>query len=117
MTTTPLDIRYQVRFEGDPPVGHLEFFGAACIALTGYTADEIMADPQRWMEAIHPDDRDQLIHSTSQMLLTGQSDVRIYRIRHRDSADYRRVEDVVIIATSADGSVTGYSATVTEQNL
>ena len=29
----------------------------------------------------------------------------------------RRVEDVVTVITAVDGSVTGYTATVTEQNL
>jgi PAS domain-containing protein len=117
VNTPPLDIRYRVRFEGDPPVGRLEFFGDGCEALTGYTAAEIMADPQLWMGVMHPDDRDELIHSTSQLLLLGSSDVRIYRMRHRDTQDYRRVEDVVTVITAVDGSVTGYTATVTEQNL
>jgi len=104
---------YRVMFVGDPPVGHLEFVSDACAALIGLSADEVVAHPGLWTAAIHPEDRDDFVQTTAQVILNGTSSIRTYRLHHPETGEYRRVEDHLTAMLHEEGHVIGYEAVVT----
>lgn len=104
---------YRVVFVGEPAVGHLEFVSDACAALIGCPADEIVAHPGLWTDAIHPDDRDEFIQTTAQVIAHGTPQARSYRLRHAETGAYRMVEDHLTATLHDEGHVIGYSAIVT----
>ena len=107
---------YRVVFVGEPPVGHLEFVSDACAALIGLAAEEIVAHPGLWTAAIHPDDRDAFVQTTAEVILSGTASVRTYRLLHRETGAYRRVEDHLTATLHDEGHVIGYAAVVTLAN-
>jgi len=107
---------YRVVFLGDPPVGHLECVSDACAALIGLEADEVIAHPGVWSEAIHPDDRDAFVQTTAQVILNGVAVDRSYRLRHPETGAYRMVQDHLTATLHEDGHVIGYEAVVTLAN-
>lgn len=108
------DIAYRVEFMGQPPVGVLTFVSDACAALVGFEAAVIVATPTTWMNAIHPDDRDGFVQTTTQLLVDGVAVTRHYRVRHDATGDYQMIEDRLVATVNAHGDVTGYEAVVTK---
>ena len=107
---------YRVVFLGEPPVGQLEFVSDVCAALIGLAADEIVAHPGKWTDAIHPDDRDEFVQTTAQVIAHGTPQARSYRLRHADTDAYRMVEDHLTAILHDEGHVIGYQAVVTLAN-
>lgn len=107
------NVAYRVEFIADPPVGHLEFVSDACAALIGLEADDVIAHPGLWTEAIHPDDRDAFVQTTAQVIVNGVAIDRSYRLRHPEMDAYRMVEDRLTPLLHDDGRVIGYEAVVT----
>ncbi len=48
------DVFYRMRLAPDPV---LEYISPAATEITGYTPDELYADPTLWLRLVHPDDR------------------------------------------------------------
>jgi PAS domain-containing protein len=111
-----VNIAYRVVFVGDPAVGHLEFVSDVCAALIGSTGDQIVERPAIWTEAIHPDDLDEFIQTTAQLIASGEPVTRNYRVRSVESDTYRMIEDRLAASFQDDGRVTGYEAVVTLAN-
>ena len=107
---------YRVAFVGDPPVGHLEFVSDVCAALIGLSPDEVVARPGLWTAAIHPDDREEFVQTTAQVILNGESSVRSYRLYHPELDAHRMVEDRLTALRDDEGHVIGYEAVVTLAN-
>ena len=109
-----IDIAYRVDFVGDPPVGRLAFVSDACAALIGLEAAAIVASPELWMSAIHPDDQQDFVQTTTQLLISGEAVTRHYRVRHTGTGAYQMITDRVAAAVDAKGDVVGYEAVVTK---
>lgn len=101
---------------GQPPVGVLTFVSDVCAALVGSEAAAIVASPGTWMAAIHPDDRDGFVQTTTQLLINGIAVTRHYRVRHEATGAYQMVEDRLVATVDGNGDVTGYEAIVTKAN-
>ena len=54
--------------------------------LSGYDANEILADRQHWANMIHPDDREQVFAAFSRCKYSGASFEIEYRIIHKDDS-------------------------------
>ncbi len=111
---TPTDIAYRVDFVGEPPVGSLAFVSEACAALVGIEAAAIVASPALWMDAIHPDDRQDFVQTTTQLILSGEAVTRHYRVRHSETGAFQMVTDRLTAAINDKGDVVGYEAVVTK---
>ncbi|MGH8118998.1 MAG: PAS domain-containing protein, partial [Gammaproteobacteria bacterium] len=70
--------------------------------LTGYEADEIIADPDFWLDHIHPDDRQLSTNGIDQASATGGGSVT-YRFRHK-KGEYRWIRDNFRLVNDAEGN-------------
>ena len=91
---------------GDLRTAPVEFVSSAVNRL-GYSADEFVEDASLWFRSIHPDDIPAVGESTRTILETGQAGTREYRLRHKETGEYRWVEDRVIPQLDDAGEVTG----------
>ncbi len=104
------EIFYQVSVSDDPLRGRVEFVSPQCEAVTGRRPQEFMADPNLWVESVHPDDRLSLFESTRSILTSRKVDTRYYRIRDRVGG-YHSMADRVVPLVDAEGHVNGYQGT------
>ncbi len=74
--------------------------------LTGFAAEDFMAQPDFWLEHVHPEDRSQAV--AARLNPAGcESFVREYRFRHRDGT-YRWTLDEVRLVRDAEGRPVEY---------
>jgi diguanylate cyclase (GGDEF)-like protein/PAS domain S-box-containing protein len=84
-----------------------------CEGLTGYSAAEINAMPNKWLSLIHPDDVAAVL-AEGELLRTGQQQATItYRIVDKDGTP-RWVEDRKSSLFAADGSFAGVEGIVVD---
>jgi two-component system cell cycle sensor histidine kinase/response regulator CckA len=81
LETLPL-IVYSV--EPRPPYAPL--YVSRGIEILGYTREEWLAIPDRWMASIHPEDRERVLAASEQAFLTGASLDYEYRLIARDGS-------------------------------
>lgn len=110
-----MSIGYRVIFVGNPPSGMLEFVSDACAALIDAAADDVIASPGMWMEAIHEDDKETFVQTTAQLIVHGEPVTRHYRVRGADGA-YQMIEDRLAATVNGAGEVTGYESSITKAN-
>jgi PAS domain S-box-containing protein len=96
----------------------MEFVSHGCKALTGYSAEEIMAgDPVNYGELIHPEDQDSVWQSVQQAVQDNQSFVVEYRILTRSGAVQWVWEQGRQVGQAADGAgvLEGFVTDITER--
>jgi len=105
------DIIFRLRAQ---PELELEFVSAALETVTGYSRAELDEDPERWLEIVHPDDRERLVELAS----AGSGIRRLdLRLNARDGSTRCLAVNVTSV-TDADGRWTylhGTARDVTEQ--
>jgi PAS domain S-box-containing protein len=90
------EIVYVVETTGDPFAGRVVFVSNNAQRTTGYTPQELMDNPQLWSSLIHPDDLSSVASLTRQMFREHTPVTRQYRIRHKQTDNYRWVDDRVV---------------------
>jgi PAS domain S-box-containing protein len=98
-------IVYETRPGDDLLRGPVRFFGGHIRTVLGFDPDELLNEPDRWRELIHPEDAPLVAETSRQILATGRPATRIYRMRHKQSGAYRWLEDRGIPQTDPDGEV------------
>jgi PAS domain S-box-containing protein len=87
--------------------------GHACVAVTGYTAEEYAADADLWFRMVHPDDRKIVIEYTHLTLL-GMSPPPIeHRIIHKDGS-IRWVRNTSVLSFDSKGYLVGLDGMVSD---
>ncbi|GGA20015.1 response regulator [Dyella nitratireducens] len=79
-------------------------------ALTGFTMDELMAEPVPWMEHVHPDDRTRVTAE-----LAARSDGRAYAVEYRwrtAEGQYRYFLDQGVLLHDTQGHALEYAGTL-----
>ena len=99
------DYIYSVRVEDGRAVETLH--GAACVALTGYTAEEFASDPELWIRMVEPTDR-ALVTERVQQILAGHEIPPIEHRLIRKDGVVRWVSDTAILHKDADGRLLSY---------
>jgi len=79
----PAVIYTQVIDPEDPTVSNTVYISPSTEQLDGYTVEETMANPQRWRDTIHPDDRELVYAADAESNATGEPFDLEYRIVHR----------------------------------
>ncbi|MBI3470275.1 MAG: PAS domain S-box protein [Candidatus Solibacter usitatus] len=103
----PDSIQYAVRMEDDPFAGAVEHVSEEVYDLLGYRPEEFLRDPNLWFSLIHPEDVPAVVETTPG-ILSGQSRaVRIYRFRHKQTGDWRWIEDRSTPRFNEAGRLTG----------
>jgi PAS domain S-box-containing protein len=112
------DIVYVIRTGANPVAGHVELVSEHVNEVIGHEAHEFVEDPSLWIRSIHPDDLSELERTTRELFTAKAPQVRSYRMRHKDSGEWRLMEDRVAPVLDEGGRVTGYCGAardVTEQ--
>ena len=78
------DYIYTVRMENGRPVATTH--GPGCAAVTGYTPDELAADPGLWLSMVHEQDRASVIQQAERLVAGEPAPPVEHRIRHRDGS-------------------------------
>ena len=76
------------------------YVSQAFTELTGYEADEVIANPDFWLNHIHPEDRQWSTNSIDQTSATGGGAVT-YRFRHKNG-EYRWIRDNFRVVNDAE---------------
>ncbi|MDJ0844542.1 PAS domain S-box protein [Crocosphaera sp.] len=100
----------------DPSYQKSLYVSPAYQEVWGYNPEDIYENPQQWMEAIHPDDRQRIEQEFSQKLLEGEFDYQ-YRIIRPDGT-LRWIRDRGFPVKNHTGEfvrVTGLAEDITEQ--
>jgi len=102
------EVIYKVSLEGNPLGGSVEFVSGQVKSILGYAPDELLRNPELWLQIVHPDDVPALGEITRKILASRESGTRQYRLRHKETGEYRWMEDKTVPLTDGDGNVVGY---------
>ncbi|MBI4847933.1 MAG: PAS domain S-box protein [Nitrospirae bacterium] len=101
------EIIYSVEIKNNPLEGRLSFVSNQITNILGYQPDEFINDPSLWFHIIHPEDLQSVADSTDKIIKNCKKATRYYRIRHKDTGEYRHIEDMVV-PLAANNTVTGF---------
>lgn len=83
----------------------------ACVAVTGYTAEEFARDPYLWINMVLPEDQGMVRQQAREVLHTGHAASLEHRILRKDDA-MRWVSAVVVPKLDAQGRLVSYDGVV-----
>jgi PAS domain S-box-containing protein/putative nucleotidyltransferase with HDIG domain len=102
------EVFFAVELSPDAVSGHVTYVSPQARALTGYSSDKFLREPNLWARLVHPSDLPEVGKVTEAMLASGLPQTRHYRIRYQESETYHWVEDRVVPRYDADGHISGY---------
>lgn len=103
------EILYRVQVEdGEVLRGRLDFVGGRAREIVGWSAEDFLGDPGLWMSCLHPDDVPAVASLTREAVAGGRTFTREYRLRHKDSGEYRWLEDRVTPRFDGAGRVVAF---------
>lgn len=103
------DYIYTVTFSDGHTIGTSH--APTCEVVTGYSVEELTANPFLWLHMVHSDDRERVLQLTPQILATHRSVTIEHRIVRRDGA-VRWVQNTTAPKFDADGTVVSYDGLV-----
>lgn len=89
------ELLYVLNVDGNPAGGHIEFVNDAVESLLGYKPEEFVKDRELWFSIIHPHDVEGLVRSIQDVLKEKKSSKLTYRMRHKETHEYRLMEDSI----------------------
>lgn len=117
ITKAITDYIFTVRFDNGRPVETIH--GDCSIAVTGYSPQEFRADPNLWINMVHPDDRQRVREQTSQCT----SAEKVAPLEHRiinKHGDMRWVKSTLVPHFDINGKLLSYDGLlqdITERKL
>jgi len=66
--------------------GRFAFIGPQVEAIFGYSANELLSEPDHFFRLVHPDDRERVIATSDRCERTGEPWDELYRVIHRDGS-------------------------------
>jgi PAS domain S-box-containing protein len=103
------DYSYTVHLENGQVVQTTH--GSACVAVTGYTAEEFAADPYLWIRMVVPEDRD-LVREHVRQVLAGQKTSPLeHRIVRKDGY-VRWINDTAVLNIDDNGILISYDGLI-----
>jgi len=103
------DYIYTVRMQDGQPAETIHT--AACVGVTGYSAEEYAADPYLWLRMVMEEDRDRVIDRLKNVL----TDKNVPPIEHRivrKDGQVRWVRDIIIPHVGPQGNLISYDGIV-----
>ena len=102
------EIVYQVSTpDADLMRGRVLFVSPRAETIIGCKAEDFLADPGLWFSLLHPEDVAAVVSQTQAMLAQRQGGTREYRLRHKNTGEYRWMEDHVRLQVDGAGRVVG----------
>ncbi|MBI4843706.1 MAG: GAF domain-containing protein, partial [Nitrospirae bacterium] len=102
------EIVYLVAIRDDPFRGNIQFISRHSEDFIGYKPEEFMNNPTLWVKIIHPDDAASVAESTRKILSDKVYGLREYRLKHKNTGEYRWLEDKVVPQIDDAGNITGF---------
>jgi PAS domain S-box-containing protein len=84
--------------------GRMTFVNERVQHILGYDPEELIVDPARWLDIVHPEDRPSLDRAD---VPAGAPVTRSYRARHKQTGDYRWLEERALPWADEAGRVIG----------
>ncbi|MBA4371761.1 MAG: hypothetical protein C0402_02740 [Thermodesulfovibrio sp.] len=109
ITLAVTDYIFTVTVDQGRPV-HTEH-GAACVAVTGYTADEFSVDPQLWYWMVLEADRSMVLQQAGRILAGEDPGPIEHRIRKKDG-EVRWVSNTPVLQFDQRGSLLSYNGLI-----
>jgi PAS domain S-box-containing protein/putative nucleotidyltransferase with HDIG domain len=109
ITAELTDYQYTVRIENGKAVETRQ--SPACIAVTGYEAEEFYANEELWMQMIVPEDRDMVIQRLAQVLKGNDVPPIEHRIIRKDGV-LRWVSDTIILFKDTNAQLLSYEGVI-----
>jgi len=103
------DYLYTVRVQDGQAVSTMH--GAACVAVTGYTAEEFAADPYLWIRMVFDEDRDRVNRHVDAVLKGKPVPPVEHRIVRKDG-QHRWVRDTPVLQLDAGGRLVSYDGVI-----
>jgi PAS domain S-box-containing protein len=89
-----------------------DFVSGDMAAMTGYTFDEVRANPTLWSDNLHEDDRDRVMAALSERRTTGRFSVE-YRWRCADGS-HKHFHDQAVLLRDSAGQPVEFAGTLTD---
>ncbi len=105
------DYIYTVQIEAGQPVDTSH--NPACIAITGYTAQEYEADPYLWYRMVYAEDRRAVTEQATKALLGEDPPPLEHRIIHKDGS-IRWTRHTPVLCKDERGAVIGYDGIISD---
>ncbi len=105
------DYIYAVKVENGRPVAIMH--GPGCLAVTGYTAEEYVADPNLWHRIIHPGDLFTVTEYEKKVLKGRSINPLEYRIIHKDGT-IRWVRNTAVLRFDKNEHLIDYDGLITD---
>ncbi|HUK55548.1 MAG TPA: EAL domain-containing protein [Nitrospiria bacterium] len=102
------EIIYSVGIKEDPLVSTIQFMSPRTEDIVGYRPEEFIEDEGLWFRILHPEDVPTVTESTRKILEDRSTGIREYRLRHKETGEYRWVEDKVVPQVGETGKVVGF---------
>lgn len=105
------DYIYTVRVEDGEVIETIH--GPGCVAVTGYTSDDYIKEPELWYRMVHEDDRDAVTEQSSTALKGRDVAPLEHRIIHRDGS-IRWVRNTIVLLKNPAGDLYAYNGLITD---
>lgn len=85
--------------------------GAGCLAVTGYSPEDHVADPYLWYKMVYPDDRIHVTEEAEKRMRAESTKTLEHRIIHKDGS-IRWVRNTIVPRHDEKGTLVGYDGLV-----
>jgi PAS domain S-box-containing protein len=100
------EVLYEVRFRKGTK-GRVAFVSDSVSAILGYRPQEFLRHPNLWASLLHPDDSAAAAEAQQRLPERPEGFVRVYRMRHKQTGEWRWMEDKVAPHVDRSGRLIG----------
>lgn len=105
------DYIYTVRIENNKAVD--TYHGPGCVAVTGYTSEDYLTDPDLWYRMVHEEDKAAALEQANKALAGIEVKPLEHRIIHRDGS-VRWVRNSIVLSKDNKGKVLSYDGLIND---
>jgi len=105
------DYIYTVKIEKGKAID--TYHGPGCVAVTGYTSEDYVKNPELWYKMVHPDDRAAVLDQAVKSLTGKNVEPLEHRIIHRDGS-VRWVKNSIVLSKDSNGNVLYYDGLIND---
>ncbi len=89
------------------------YHGPGCVAVTGYTSEDYVKDPELWYRMVHKEDREAVLEQANKALAGENVQPLEHRIIHRDGT-IRWVKNSVVLSKDEYGNLLYYDGLIND---
>ncbi len=109
--TSSDQVFYIIILDPDNPFKNtFTYLSAQVEQVIGYTVEDVRNDPFMWINAIHPEDMDNMMTVTKEMFSSKKPVTRVYRMKHKRTQEYVWLEDYVVPILDDNGWIREFYA-------